>query len=228
MRTLIAGYGEIGYALYQILRDYPIGYVDIDKKGHRIEFEIPEQVEILHICFGYSDKFIDYVKQYQEEFKPKYTIIYSTVDIGTTRKLGAIHSPVTGKHPFLEDSFRTFARPLAGERTSEVADYFRRVGLKICLYEKPETTEAGKLFELRRYGVMIEMVKEFKEQCDKLQIPFHEAYTLMTQNYNQGYQKLDNEEFTMPILQPIMKPIGGHCIRENAPLSSSKFNQFLV
>lgn len=222
MRSLIIGNGEVGRALWTIL----VGHYEvqaIDKEDEPVFIE----PEILHICFPYSDKFIDNVKEYQEKYNPLYTVIHSTVPVGTSKKVGAVHSPIRGIHPELERGIRTFPKFLGGERASEVADYFRRCGLRVILTDKAETTEYGKIRELLQYGLLIEFAKETKEQCNKLGIPFHEAYTLFSQTYNEGYKELGHPEFTKPVLQPIMKPIGGHCIRQNAPLHESKFNQFL-
>ena len=50
MDSLIVGYGEVGQALYSILKPYyTIGYID-----QNIEFNRPKKVEIMHICFGFN------------------------------------------------------------------------------------------------------------------------------------------------------------------------------
>src|SRR3990167_11413268 len=108
MRTLIIGSnGEVGGALRNVLKDYYPFCIDKDEA-------IPPttDIEILHICFGFSDTFIEDVKKYQKEYKPEYTIIHSTVPVGTCRQLKAIHSPVIGQHPFLEEGLRTFPKML--------------------------------------------------------------------------------------------------------------------
>ena len=58
--TLIIGAGEIGTALYQVLKKaYPNVYL---KDIEPLELD---NISIMHICFPYSKKFVDYVKQYQ-------------------------------------------------------------------------------------------------------------------------------------------------------------------
>lgn len=212
MRTLIIGQGQVGGALGKILEDYKPFFLDLPKR------DLLESIDIMHICFSYSDEFISYVKSYREGFRPKYTIVHSTVPVGTCRQLNAIHSPIIGQHPFLEEGIRTFPKFLAGEQASEVADYFRRVGLKIILFDKQETTEASKLFLTEYYKVCIEFAQRVKEYCDEHDLSFHEVYTIPNQVYNSGYEKLGYKEFVRPVLQPIMTPISGHCVVPNSEL----------
>lgn len=212
MKTLIIGAGEVGTALAAVLKDYDPSLID---KGEDIH---PDWVEILHVAFPYSDKFIEYVKEYQEKYKPKYTVIHSTVPVGTSSQLDAVHSPIRGLHPNLESGIRVFVKFLGGKQASEVADYFRRAGLRVQLFDRPETTEAMKLWDTTYYGVCIDFAKRVKTYCDKHGLNFHEVYTLANQSYNEGYSALGHPEFVRPVLQPIMKPTGGHCIEPNKEL----------
>ena len=228
MRTIIVGYGQIGIALYKILKEhYPIGVVDDKKEG--ADFEVLDspynqgntvvgEYDILHICFPYSDEFISEVKRYQALYKPKYTVIHSTVPRGTSDKCGAIHSPIRGIHPNLESGIRTFPKFLGGKQASEVADYFRKAGLKVILYDKAETTEALKLFDTEYYRHCIEFAQRVKRYCDERGLNFSEVYTIPNQTYNEGYTKLGMSEVVRPVLQPIMKEIGGHCLIPNSKL----------
>lgn len=224
MKTLVVGMGEIGTSLYNILKPH----YEIYSKGKGEDIgESIGTVKIMHICFPYSDKFEEQVKEYQERYKPEFTIIHSTVKVGTCRKLGAISSPCIGIHPHLEESLKTFTKYLSGTQASSVADYFRRVGIKTYLVDKQETTELMKQLSTTFYGVMIEYTKEVKRLCDELNVPF-EFWTLWTHNYNKGYQKLGYPEYTRPNLIPIMKKQGGHCILNNAYLLKSDFAKFIV
>ena len=207
--------GEVGQALGKVLADYNPVYVD-PAKGQEYGKEL--EVEIMHITFPYSDNFIQYVKEYQEKYKPKYTVIHSTVPVGTSSHVGAIHSPIRGLHPNLESGIRTFVKFLGGADASAVADYFRRSDIRVALFDKSETTEALKLFDTEYYRVVIEFAHRVKTYCDKHNLNFHEVYTLGNQTYNEGYTKLGHPEFVRPVLQPIMKPIGGHCVVPNSEL----------
>ena len=149
MKTSIIGYGEIGKSLEKVLIQYSPNI--ITEEGMLRGNADNKELEVMHICFPYSDKFEEVVKEYQKEYKPKYTIIHSTVPVGTSRKLGAIHSPCLGIHPHLEQSLKTFTKFLGGEQASEVADYFRRAGMKVYLFNKQETTELMKIMDTTHY-----------------------------------------------------------------------------
>lgn len=212
--SLIIGNGEIGKSLHKV-----IGGDIRDTEGEMGDYDI------IHICFPYSDKFENEVKSYQILYSPKYTLIHSTVPVGTSRKLKAIHSPVIGRHPYLEESIRTFTKFIGGGN-QEVIDYFRRCGMRVYPFDKPETTELMKILDTTFYGVCIEYTKEVKRQCDKFGVPF-EAWTLYTNNYNEGYQKLGCPEFTRPNLSPVMGKIGGHCVVNNCNFLDNKFTNLI-
>ncbi len=219
--SLILGAGEVGLSLQEILSTQYV--VRIFNEHQQPE---DEKFEIMHICFPYSDKFEDEVKRYQEKYKPKFTVIHSTVPPGTSRRLNSIHSPIIGIHPHLEQSIKTFVKYLSGDQASEVADYFRRAGLKVYLFDKQETTELLKIMDTTFYGVCLEYTKEVKTQCDKLGVPF-EAWTVWTEQYNQGYKKLGYPEFTRPNLVPIQKRLGGHCVLQNTELLDNDFTSLI-
>ena len=131
MKTLIIGNGEIGKSLQSVLsKEYNVSMYDI-RECSNLDDYIHNEFEIIHICFPYSDKFIQFVQEYQKIFKPKYTVVHSTTPTGTCRKLDAIHSPCIGIHPFLEEGIRTFTKYLGGKDAGKVANYFRKAGILI-------------------------------------------------------------------------------------------------
>jgi hypothetical protein len=231
VKTLIIGAGEIGKSLRNILIKHYETYI-LDKEPVTIDGLIEiypgeeYQPEIMHICFPYSDKFIDAVKNYKLKYNPKFTVIHSTVPVGTSRKLDAIHSPCMGIHPDLTKSMLTFTKYLSGEKASEVAQYFRRSGMKVYLTDKQETTELMKILSTSFYGACIEWTKEVKRLCNENDVPF-EFWTLWTENYNSGYEKLGHSEFRRPNLIPIKTKIGGHCVLPNLEFINSKFADFI-
>lgn len=216
MKSIIIGQGEAGLALYQILnKHYPTKTYDkyLNKKI------IVGKFDILHIGFPYSGpEFISEVKKYQDKFKPKYTIIHSSVPVGTSRKCNALHSPIRGLHPNLVTSLLVFPKFIGGLEASQVADYFRRADINVILCDDQETTELGKLLDTEYYRACIEFTKRAKELCNQHNVNFHEVYTLFNQTYNESFIKLGHPEFVRPVLQPIMKEIGGHCIIPNSKL----------
>lgn len=217
MKTVIIGQGEIGESLAEALNEYD--RMILDKHDHR---QGNGDVEIIHICFPYSDNFISEVKRYQRMYKPQYTVIHSTVPVGTSRQCDAIHSPCVGIHPHLAKSLKTFTKFLGGEKASEVAQYFRRAGISVYLFDDPETTELMKTLSTSFYGLLIEWTKEVKRQCEKYGVPF-EAWTLWTNNYNKGYDILGYPEYMRPNLVPIRTKIGGHCVIPNLDFLEGDF-----
>lgn len=218
MKTIIIGSGEVGTALGNVLKDYDPFFIDIkDTTYTTYSATIADEPAILHICFPYSETFIQDVLRYQEACTPAplYTVIHSTVPVGTSRKCAAIHSPIRGIHPHLEEGIRTFVKFIGGEDASKVADYFRRAGLRVMLFDKTETTEAMKLLDTEYYREVIEFAHRAKRYCDYNGLNFHEVYTLANETYNEGYTRLGRPEFVRPVLQPIMTPIGGHCVTQN-------------
>lgn len=209
MKHLIIGMGEVGTALAQILNCHIVG-------NHTEKYM--DDVDILHICFPYSDEFKSEVKRYQSKYQPKYTIIHSTVPVGTSRELNSIHSPIRGIHPNLEKGIRTFVKFLGGMGVSIVADEFRRVGLKVMLFDDQETTEALKLFDTEYYRTCIEYAHRVKNYCDKANLNYSDVYRIANITYNEGYKELGHPEFVRPVLEPIMKEIGGHCVLPNKEL----------
>jgi hypothetical protein len=115
---------------------------------------------------------------------------------------------------------------LGGERVSEVADYFRRVGIKVHLEDKSETTELLKIQCTTFYALMIEFCKDMKLQLDEIDSSY-DSFLLWNDNYNKGYEKLGYPEYKKPLLEPIMKRQGGHCTLPNLELINTKFTKFL-
>jgi hypothetical protein len=208
---LVIGLGEVGSAIQRIF-----GADGIDDRVFNSLAVRP--YKYLHVCIPYSEKFIDIVNEYRAVYKPGYVIIHSTVPVGTSRKLNALHSPIRGLHPDLYKGIMTFEKFIGGSEASWVANEFRRAGLKVILCDTQEATELGKLLDTEYYRACIEFTLKAKELCDKHKVPFHESYTLFNETYNVGYTKLEHPEYVRPVLQPIMQPIGGHCVIPNSKL----------
>lgn len=208
-KALVIGRGEVGQALSNI---FLCEAIDLGERA------VCDQYEFLHIAFPWSEDFESEVQRYQEIFNPLYTIIHSTVPVGTSLRLGAIHSPIRGMAPNIEQGIRTFTKFLGGKDAYQVAEYFRDMGLRIILCDKSETTELGMLLGTECYRINIDFAKYAKEKCDQHWVNYNEAYTLFAKEYNDGWIKLGQPEYVRQVLQPIMKPIGGHCLMMNKDL----------
>ena len=225
MKTaILVGYGEIGKAVKEVFKST----IDI----HVYDYPIYEQVEyldsydLMFVAFPYDDDFIDQVKGYQERFNPKGTIIFSTVQIGTTDQIEhAVHSPIEGKHPNLAESIRLAPRWVGGESghwNAFIADFFINCGLDVHFVLNAKTTEFLKLSSTSLYGVNIEFARYRKVVCDELGIDYR-LVKEFDQDYNELYKMLGLEQYQRYILDPPEGPIGGHCVTENSVILNKFF-----
>ncbi len=209
---IIIGAGEVGQGLHEViggvLHDPPKGLV------------APEGAyDEVHICFPYTpERFESAVEAYREEFKPQRLIIHSTVPVGTSRKLNAVHSPVRGVHPNIALGIRTFVKYVGGEGAREVADVLEQFSIRTHVVESPEATELLKLLDTTQYGFMILVNRWCEEQARKHGVELETVYAHANRTYNEGYRALGMEHVVRPYLRYMPGPIGGHCVRENARL----------
>lgn len=206
MRHLVIGLGEVGNALRSILNcdgyDPKVG-----------TWGLQETYDMIHICFPFSKEFLEQVREYIRQFKPMYTVVHSTVPIGTCSQLSATHSPVRGKHPDLEKSMRTFVKYVSGDNAKLVAIQLSLHGIPAQpLTLDSDTTEAAKLIDLMQYGVSILLEKEIHKFCEEHALDFDTVYTEFNHTYNDGYRDLGLHQFTRPVLEHTDGPIGGHCV----------------
>lgn len=214
MKKIIIGYGEIGKALSDVFHIKDIH--DLDKGKI-----CGGQFDLMLVAIPYSDNFIEIVNSYIEKFKIKETIIFSTVAIGTTRKIpNAVHSPVEGKHPELAYSIRKAKRWVGGY--SKLVDEFFKEHDFNPVYVTPETTEFLKLRSTSLYGLNIEFARYSKEVCDKLEINYHHVKQFDL-DYNILYKHLGMPQYQRYILYPPKGNEKGHCITPNAKILNEQF-----
>ena len=213
----VIGMGEVGSALTCVLKMGGHEVTTYDIKDGPAPTDLPF-VDVLNICFPYCNCggiFEHNVDYWRERFSPLGIVIHSTVPIGTSRSLGAIHSPVIGLHPNLTHSLLTITKFFGGEWAEDVADHFRSTGMKVYLIKDQETTELMKILSTTYHALNVEWTKEVAAMCSGQSVPY-EAWTLWTDNYNRGYNELGCSEYTRPQLIPITTKIGGHCLLSNA------------
>jgi hypothetical protein len=220
-KTLIIGAGEIGTSLYNVLsKKYETYIKDIE------DLEV-DGIEVMHITIPYSDRFVEIIKEYQDKYKPVFTIIHSTVPMGTTRQLDAFNSPVRGIHPHLEKSLKTFVKYLS-PHNGMLKKYFEDAGIKVKTVDKPETTEVMKLYCTTQYGVNVILEKEIKKYCEENGVDFNIVYNDCNETYNKGYEKLGFPKFKKYTLDHMDGEIGGHCIKENCSILQTPSAKFIL
>ena len=221
---IVIGFGEIGQSLFNILHER-YG----DNVQHKDLEELTGQFDILHICYGYSDKFVEITKQYISEYKPRLVIIHSTVPVGITRLCGdvCVNSPCRGRHPHLEEGLRTFIKYIGGidmEKVKLAMTILEDAGIPTKIVDKPETSELAKLGCTTYYGLQILFQKEFKKLCDQVGADYDIAYRDLNESYALGYIKLNEPQFVRPILKDMPGQIGGHCVIKNCEILNDSFN----
>ena len=234
MNVLLIGEGEIGKAIKSLE----------EKAGHDVDvLELKEvaikpgkEYEICHVCIPFNKNFIDSIENYLKSYKPKLTIIHSTVGPGTTSviqfntKMRVVHSPVMGMHENMTKHISTFTKMLAGEPESckYASVHYAKLRLKYFIVDNnPMTTEMGKLLSTSYYAWNILFAKKVKDVCDTFGLDYDKTYTRVNEIYNDGYTKLDIPHVIRPILVPPEEEgLGGHCLYENAEiLKSLEFNE---
>jgi hypothetical protein len=230
----IYGYGEVGRAVERLISDshkFPGWYIEdplIPKQ------ELPYDLDIIHICFPYSDNFISNVLKIVTN--PKcLTIIHSTIPIGTTQRIGeligpTVHVPVRGTHPNLAEYMKNFVAFVGydNEMAGMLAQgYLSRLGLKCELVKGSNNTEAGKLLDTLYYGMCIEFHRLINKVCDKFDLDEFVVGTRFNQTYNEGY-KLIKPNVIRPVLTSPKGKIGGHCILPNTEILDEQIDSWII
>lgn len=213
-KHLIIGEGEVGTSLYNVLSEhYEVESID---EGDNLD----DNFEILHICYPPIDDFIEVTQDYIEKFSPEIVIIHSTVKPGTTEKVDpiAVHSPVRGLHPNLEEGIEKFVKYFGGSKAEKASQYFSDIGIEVRAYKNPETTEVLKILSTTYFAWNVVFQKEAKRICEERNLDFEEVYRRANEDYNEGYKKLGKEKFVRPVLDHMPGPIGGHCVIPNCNL----------
>ena len=225
MKIGIVGHGQVGQAVAKLYSetDTTKTWFSFDK----IQIYDPYQgmlddisdVDILNVCIPYTKDFVSIVKDLPT---PNwYTVIHSTVPVGTTEKFGHkfLHSPVRGVHPNLYEGLKTFVKFIGGdEQLAEAySGHLKTLGVETHICKDAKTTELSKLADTTYYGLCIAFTSDMKKLCDEYDLDFMEVMTKYNNTYNEGYKKLGKPNVVRPVLYPTDK-IGGHCVIPNAKL----------
>lgn len=233
MNVGIFGYGEIGKSIEKIYKDFDNYKIRIKDLKRDDDFE---GIETLNICIPYNGSFIDIVSKEIKKFKPKLTIIHSTIAPETTLKIKVlipeechiVHSPIRGEHPKLYEGIKIFVKYVGGdteESRNKAKKHLENLRINVKVFDKSLTTELGKLLDTTYYGLTIAWHGEMKKLCEKHKTNFEEVVTNFNKTYNKGYKKLGKDNVVRPILfPPENNKIGGHCIIQNAKILRNYFD----
>lgn len=223
MRSLIIGRGQIGQALLNIFSRYHETQIrDIEP------VKVHGQVEILHIAYPYSEDFVRYTVKYMDEYKPKLTMIHSSVKIGTTDLCGehVVHTPERGRHPNLDFEMREFPKFVAGRDCEDVRiaeQYFVECEWPVHTMFNPQATELYKLASNVHLALEVawrQTVERMIEQIGHNAFP-RLGYEEWEDSYNRGHRSLGQQQLLRPRLKP--GPIGGHCLLPCLDILSESF-----
>jgi UDP-N-acetyl-D-mannosaminuronate dehydrogenase len=207
--VVVAGLGEVGRPLLELLSaHYKTVGIDIQPPA-----ELVGAVYVLHVCYPFEIKdFIGETARYIDQYKPRLTIINSTVAVGTTRavaeRAGAAvaNSPVRGKHVRMLQEMRHYTKFVGAMNPADAnlaAEHFKGAGLKTKVLAAPEATELAKLTETTYFGLMIAWAQELERYCDQT-----------GQSYDEVVSIYDEIPF-FPTTKYFPGIIGGHCVMPN-------------
>jgi len=227
-KVLIVGLGEVGRPLFELMKEsgeYDVYGLDLDKAKMKTleQISLPRNVDILHVCLPCSNKgkFITIVRNYIERFRPRLTIINSTVPPGTSMELcktsneaQIAYSPIRGVHKgddYMKREIRRWTKYIGGttRQAAEAARrHFEKVGLKTKVLTSSTETELAKLYETTYRAWMISCFQEMHRIAVHFNANFDDAVDFLEDTHR---ARLD---------RPVMFPgeIGGHCLIPNTKL----------
>lgn len=219
--TVIIGMGEIGSALYKLLKPTSKVY-GYDLTKAKCRGKQPLKASILHICIPYSNIFLSMIICYILKYAPKEVIIHSSVPPGITEKLECsknivVYSPVRGVHKRMRLDMQRYTKYWASKKKPKL---FIAQMKKCKIPVKPwndsmRSLELAKLWmDVTYYGWLIIFAQHTKVLADR---------------YNVKEKRL--WEFTKEIHRylgnrPCMysgEGIGGHCILQDVELLNDLF-----
>lgn len=214
-RVIVAGLGEIGRPLFNILsHSFNCVGIDIDP----VVIEGP--VSVLHVCYPYQiPRYVQVTVEYILQFHPHLTVIHTTVPPGTTRQVQdevpeslVAFSPVRGKHARMEEDmlrYKKFVAATRSEAMSAALEHFSMAGFETASFTTPELAELAKLFETTCLGMLIAWAQEQER---------------IAAQYGGSFEEVNSFIKEVSFLPSHIFPgvIGGHCVLPNIDLLRSR------
>ena len=209
--VLIIGLGEIGHTLFALLSEakesFEVYGLDLDASKMRAlsqdKAKIPSKVNTLHVCLpcGSPEKFAETIKGYVEQYKPKLTVINSTVPPGTTLNVASecsclvAHSPARGvhinaKHMMWEmKRWTKYVGGASGAAGKAGKVHFEKLGLKVKVLKSCRETELAKLFETTYRAWMITCFQEMHRISRAFNAEFDEAVDFLEDTHRERFDR---------------------------------------
>lgn len=216
-KVLVLGLGEVGSAIYSIVKEagYEVFGYDSNpvKSINRLE-EIRTPIDVMHVCYPFSETFVEITVSYIKMFKPDLVIIESTVAPGTTEEVYSrigvdiVHSPIRGKHPNLKKHIKFWTKwigPVTPEAGKKAKEYYESLGLKVRIAKSPRETELAKLIETTYRALLI----AWWQEVHRIARHFKTDLTEIVEFIAEVHRVLGDR----PVYYPGF--IGGHCLVPN-------------
>lgn len=221
-KVMVVGLGEIGKPLLGVLsKHYETVGIDI-----ALSLDLPEHVDVMHVCYPFRiQDFVGETIRYIQRFKPKVTVLNSTVAVGTTRSIAeragakVVNSPVRGKHIRMEEDllhYDKFVGALDSDSADVIARHFHGAGMKTRVLSSPEATELAKLTETTYFGLIIAWAQEVERYCDRLGLKYDEIVSI--------YEEVP----FFPRVKYFPGIIGGHCVMSNIEILNQLYRTDLL
>jgi UDP-N-acetyl-D-mannosaminuronate dehydrogenase len=203
-KVLIVGLGEVGQALFELLKEnehFAVYVFDTKKEKMREigQKAMPDEIDTMHVCIPCVD---------QKKFA-KIVVDY----IKRCRCLVA-HSPIRGVHESPEHmkwELKRWTKYIGGadSKAAEAArKHFEKIGLKTKVLKSCQETELAKLFETTYRAWLIAFFQEMHRISKHFKADFDEVVDFLEDTHR---VRLDR-----PLLFPGV--IGKHCIIPNLEL----------
>ena len=229
MTGLIIGFGEVGRAHFENLKEVYSGDLFYKDKGPEIYNSKGEVVEscprnaILMIATQCDpnniEPFVDMVVGYYTKYSPFIIDILTTCPVNTCEAIAehthidiVCRSSTRGMHPNLAKFLIDIPKHIGGPQAEILKEYYEAAGWTCYTHEKARTVELQHIMNNIIYGANIMIWDEICKIARHYAVDIHELIKYRETN-NSGFIKAGYPSKVSPILYPLNNaPLGGHCI----------------
>lgn len=228
--AIVLGLGEIGRPIWNLLSS-AYGVTEVRGFDPVKEINPPspgEKFNFMHICFPQTQYFVPAVYEYAQKYleddedKPNYIIIHSTLHPGTMKKLAFVfniianndfphvfYSPVRGNiRDDMEWGLKTYTKFVAGAynySTDTVIHHLKTAGMPAKQVSSPKSLEYSKLFNLAYYGTCIAIFQEIERVVESENLNYEEIKDFIFSTETDSKGKVPRPRY-------YGGHIGGHCV----------------